>query len=143
MKMKIVFLIFGIIFGYILSHSGATNHELYAQMFLFEDLHLMILMITAMGIGILGFYIMKKFSVKAILVDNTVKFDKKKMTKHLILGSLLFGIGWGATGTCPGTSVAMLGEGKLPALFTVLGALIGTYLFGIFESKKIDKEVNK
>jgi len=49
---------------------------------------------------------------------------------ELVIGATLFGIGWGLSAACPGTAPAMLGEGKLLAGFTVLGIVIGTYLFG-------------
>jgi len=139
MKMKIIFLILGSVFGFALSRGGATTPEFYAQMFLFEDFHLMILMCIAIGTGAIGFFLLKKFKVKAVFTGNTIVFDKKKMTKHLILGSLLFGMGWGLSGACPGTAISMLGEGKFHALFIISGVLLGTYIFGVFESRNIDK----
>ena len=48
----------------------------------------------------------------------------------LIPGALLFGLGWGLVGACPGTVLAMSGEGKLGAFFTIVGIALGTYLYG-------------
>jgi uncharacterized membrane protein YedE/YeeE len=52
-----------------------------------------------------------------------------------MLGSLVFGAGWGLTGGCPGTVMAMLGEGKLYVLPIIAGLLTGTWLFGLWSSR--------
>jgi uncharacterized membrane protein YedE/YeeE len=44
------------------------------------------------------------------------------------LGSILFGVGWAASGTCPGTSLAQIGEGRFAGAITFLGILLGSYL---------------
>ena len=48
------------------------------------------------------------------------------MKPGLVLGAAMFGTGWALTGTCPGTGLAQIGEGKVIALFTVCGMLLGT-----------------
>jgi len=40
-------------------------------------------------------------------------------------------MGWGLAGACPGTVLAMLGEGKLGAIFIITGILVGVYLHGL------------
>ena len=47
----------------------------------------------------------------------------------LILGGLLFGVGWAITGLCPGTSIGALGEGRLHAFWAILGMLGGAALY--------------
>ena len=55
--------------------------------------------------------------------------------------ALLFGLGWGVAGACPGTVLVMLGEGKLGALFTIAGITAGTYLYGAVHTRKGDPAV--
>jgi len=47
------------------------------------------------------------------------------MTKPLIIGSLMFGAGWGIAGFCPGPAIVSLGSGQIKALVFVLAMLVG------------------
>jgi hypothetical protein len=47
----------------------------------------------------------------------------------VIMGGLLFGLGWGLLGYCPGTSLGAIGEGRWDALWGVLGMLVGAGIF--------------
>jgi len=50
-------------------------------------------------------------------------------------GLSAIGVGWALTGTCPGTAFTQLGEGKLTALFTLVGILSGTILHSYYATK--------
>ena len=64
------------------------------------------------------------------------RFDAgARVDARLVAGSLLFGAGWGLAGACPGTALAMLGEGKLGAGFTIVGLVLGTYIYGVWQSR--------
>ena len=134
--MKYAFLPFGMLFGFLLSRAGATTYEYYAQLFLFEDLRLLVVMATAGAVGVAGIALLKWLRPRAVVDRQPLSFTGKPFTRGLIGGSLLFGAGWGLAGACPGTALAMLGEGKLGALFTVAGMLLGTYLYGLLRSTR-------
>jgi uncharacterized membrane protein YedE/YeeE len=55
------------------------------------------------------------------------------MTPNLIMGAVLFGIGWGMSAACPGTAPTMIGEGKLEGIFLVAGIILGTAAYGKIE----------
>lgn len=134
--MKIIYLLFGAAFGFFLSRAGATNQDFYAQLFLFENLQLLWVIVTAVSVGVIGVALMR-FLYPFALIDRTpLRFEGKPMRKGIVVGSLLFGIGWGMTGTCPGSAPAMLGEGKVMAMFAVVGIVIGTYLYGRVASER-------
>lgn len=128
--MRYSFIAFGALFGFILSRAGATTYDFYASLFLFEDLQLMWVIAAAAGVGAVGIAVMKRFGVRALATGEPIAFNPKPMRKGLVGGSLLFGAGWGLAGACPGTVLAMLGEGKLTAAFTITGILLGTWLYG-------------
>jgi uncharacterized membrane protein YedE/YeeE len=132
--MKYTFLPLGMVFGFLLSRVGATNNEYYAQLFLFEDLRLLVVMATAAAVGVAGVAILKWLRAKALVGGQALSFAGKPFKPGLVGGSLLFGVGWGLAGACPGTALAMMGEGKLGALFTVAGLLLGTYAYGVLQS---------
>lgn len=133
--MNYAFLLFGAIFGFLLSRAGATTFDFYAKLFLFEDLQLLWVIATAATVGALGVFLLKRLRARAP-DGQALVYDGKPMRRGLVLGALLFGVGWGMSGSCPGTAPAMLGEGKLLAGFTILGILLGTYLYGRFHARE-------
>lgn len=137
--MRYSFLLLGTVFGFLLSRAGATTFDFYAQLFLFEDLQLLWVIATAGVVGIIGTSALKRFRARAWADRQPLSFQGKPMRKTLVLGALLFGIGWGVSGACPGTAPAMLGEGKMLAGFTLLGILLGTYLYGRTHAKETER----
>ena len=133
--MKLLFLPLGISFGFALSRAGATTYDFYAKLFLFEDLQLLWVMATAASLGMLGMTVLKRFRPKSVVGRRPLKLTPKPYTNTLVIGSLVFGAGWGLAGACPGTALAMLGEGKLGAGVTILGLTLGTALYGMQRSR--------
>ncbi|MCB9557061.1 MAG: YeeE/YedE family protein [Deltaproteobacteria bacterium] len=127
--MRWVFVPLGMLFGFLLSRAGATTYDYYAKLFLFEDFQLLWVILTAAAVGMVGIALVARLRTRALL-GGGIDLRKKPYTRSLIVGSLIFGIGWGLAGACPGTALAMLGEGKLGAAFSIAGLLCGTYLFG-------------
>lgn len=122
------FFLFGLLFGFILSKVGATSHDAIAEMFLLHDLHLMIVISVAILVAGVGFRLMKSWEVKS--ADGAkLQLAAKPRNSGNLWGGLLFGAGWALAGACPGTALAQLGEGKLVALFTLLGIFIGTEIY--------------
>lgn len=133
--MKPLFLIFGMLFGFLLSRAGATNFDFHAQLFLFENLQLLWVIAAAVSAGMVGIFLMKRLRVRSLLGGEPLTFEGKAMRPHLAGGALMLGIGWGLTGSCPGTAPVMLGEGKLAAVLTVIGIVAGTHLYGFVRER--------
>ena len=135
-----LFLPFGALFGFVLSRAGATSYDYYAGLFLFSDLQLLWVIAAGAATGAVGIAIMKKLKARAMLTGELISFVGKPFTTRLIPGSLVLGLGWGLAGACPGTVLAMLGEGKLNALFTIGGVLLGTWIYGLFDGSSADAQ---
>ncbi|CAN8139961.1 YeeE/YedE family protein [Thiomicrorhabdus sp. 6S2-11] len=133
-RINILGVIMGIMFGFLMSRAGATTFDFHAKMFLFEDMQLMKVIGTAVVIAMLGVFMLKKFHVSAIATGNEVDFVKKPYQQGLIAGAFLFGVGWAMTAACPGTIPAMVAEGKIGAVFSLIGLLLGTLAYGILQS---------
>jgi uncharacterized membrane protein YedE/YeeE len=129
----IVSLLLGVLFGFLLSYAGATNFTLNAQLFLFENNWLLFVMVSALLTGMIGVWLLKKYQPNALLTNKPIDFTAKNMTPNLLMGAILFGIGWGMSATCPGTAPVMIGEGKLEGIFLVAGILLGTMSYGKIE----------
>nr|WP_307775791.1 YeeE/YedE thiosulfate transporter family protein [uncultured Cetobacterium sp.] len=123
----------GILFGIALVYAGAANRFNILSMLKFEDLTLMKVILLAMGVSITLTYM----SVLAGIIPLT-HFSVKPMNLGVIAGAVIFGLGFGFIGLCPGTTIASLGRGYLKAIYVILGGLVGaiafTFLYPIFKS---------
>lgn len=122
-------LLLGIAFGFFLSRGRATDYDAILDMFLLRDLHLAFLMMAAIGVAAAGSWLIRSVGARA-LDGEPIRLQPKPLHHGVWVGGILFGLGWGLTGTCPGTGIAQLGEGKLTALWTVAGMLTGTWIYG-------------
>lgn len=128
--MRASFLLLGTAFGFVLSRAGATTFDLYADLFLFADLQLMWVIGVAAAVGAVGLRLLNAGKINVASTGQPVAPTPKPMHSGIVPGSLLFGAGWGLVGACPGTALAMLGEGKLAAGVTIAGIGLGTGLYG-------------
>lgn len=133
-RTNILGLAMGVLFGFLMSRAGATTFDYHAKMFLFIDLQLMQVIGTAVVVSMIGVYLLKKYQVNSVSTGMQVDFVKKPYQQGLVAGAFLFGIGWAMTAACPGTVPAMLGEGKVSAIFTLSGLLLGTMAYGVLQS---------
>lgn len=116
---------FGLLFGALLVRVGATDFDTIAGMFLVTDLHLFGVMGVAALVAGVGFRLLARRAATGATVTRPTR---KGFRPGLVLGSALFGAGWALTGTCPGTGLAQIGEGKSMALLTVAGMILGSAL---------------
>jgi uncharacterized protein len=135
---RLLFLLFGSVFGFLLSRAGATTYDFYAGLFLFRNFQLLYVILGAAVTGFVGLGILRLLKARDLLEKQPLGFSGKPFKKGLISGSLIFGLGWGLAGACPGTALAMLGEGKLGAGVTLLGIFLGVYLHGVHASRTPD-----
>lgn len=125
------FLVFGVLFGFVLSRAGATSYDAIQGMFLLEDLHLMGVMGVAIALSAIGYRLFLSGVIRP-RDGKAPNLKPKPMQRGLVAGSMLFGIGWGLSGTCPGTAIAQVGEGTLAGGLTLMGILLGARLQNTF-----------
>lgn len=117
---NLVFVAFGAGFGFCLSRADATSIEAISGMFRLTDLHLFGVIGVAIATAAALLFALRRAGLVAPI-------PAKPMSRSVFTGGLVFGAGWAIAGSCPGTALAQLGEGKLYALATVLGILAGTW----------------
>ena len=118
----------GVVFGFVLSRSGAADYNYIQAMFLFEDPQLFLIMGTAVAIAAPGLWLMKRRGRSAM--GAPLSFPARTMQRGQVLGGAIFGVGWAIAGMCPGPIWVNIGEGKLYAVAALAGALTGTAIYG-------------
>ncbi|MFA7388616.1 MAG: YeeE/YedE thiosulfate transporter family protein, partial [Thiohalobacteraceae bacterium] len=63
------------------------------------------------------------------LLARGKNISKKQFNKGTLPGSVMFGVGWAMTGSCPSIALVQIGEGQLAALFTLFGILTGVWAY--------------
>jgi uncharacterized membrane protein YedE/YeeE len=116
-------LISGIIFGFLLQKGQVTKYGVIMGTFLFTDLTVVKVMFSAVVVGAIGIHYLRG---KGRVEPRT----KEAVLGRNIVGGIIFGMGFGLLGYCPGTGWGAVGQGSLDALFGgVLGMLVGAALF--------------
>ena len=131
---NVKFAVAGILFGIILVKSEAISWFRIQEMFRLQSFHMYGLIGSAVAVGILSVFLIKKFKIKTIDGEPIV-FETKKFNKGQIYGGLLFGFGWALTGACPGPLFAQIGTGATVIIVTLFSAVIGTWVYGYFREK--------
>ena len=103
-------------------------------MFRLQSFHMYGVIGTAIVVGMISVWLIKKFNVKTIEGEK-IQFQKKKFNKGQIIGGLIFGLGWAMTGACPGPLFAQIGAGFLVITVVLLSAVAGTWVYGYFREK--------
>jgi LPXTG-motif cell wall-anchored protein len=117
----------GVLFGFGLIISGMSNPQ---KVLGFLDLaglwdpSLIFVMLGAILVGLAGFYVVKKRS-EAFFGGALHIPTRTDISRALVIGSFIFGIGWGIAGICPGPALVVLGAGYLKALVFVVAMLVG------------------
>jgi uncharacterized membrane protein YedE/YeeE len=136
--MKLIGFLFGAGFGFMLGWAGLTDYDVIRSMLLFRELDLYFMMGAAMATAAIGVRLLRRLGARSLL-GAPVAWSLTKPSSSHVYGSILFGIGWGIAGTCPGPIAAQLGRGQLSALFTTAGVLAGVALFGYAKRRKDHK----
>jgi len=130
MRENLLFVIYGTLFGFVLSRSGAADYDFVQGMFLFTNFQLYGIIGAAVLVTAIGLRVLKR--VGRTVTGEPIVIKPKQAHRGTLVGGLLFGVGWSVTGMCPGPVLVNIGEGKVYALAAFAGVLTGAYLVGFF-----------
>ena len=128
------YLLAGLLFGIILVKSEVISWFRIQEMFRLQSFHMFGVIGSAVVVGIISVWLIKKYKVKTIY-GEPIEFVNKKFNKGNIYGGLLFGFGWAITGACPGPLFAQIGTGSTVIIITLLSAIAGTWVYGRFRNQ--------
>lgn len=138
MKVALSSLFAGLLFGFGLIVSGMANPE---KVLDFLDLaglwdpSLAFVMGGAILVGLVAFTVARKRTVSFLGLSMKLPTNRT-IDRRLIIGSVLFGVGWGIAGFCPGPALVALGAGEIKAIVFVASMVTGMILFEFLERRR-------
>ena len=127
----------GILFGFLLQKGGVTTYDVIIGQLLLTDFTVVKIMLTAIVTGMVGVHLLRTFGLAEL-------HPKPGSLGSSALGGLIFGVGFGILGYCPGTVAGAVGQGSLDALFGgVAGILLGAGIFSELFPALNEKILNK
>lgn len=133
------YLIIGIFFGIIMYKSEAASWFRIYEMFQFGSFHMYGIIGSALVIGIIGVQVIKAKKIKALDGSDMSLAPKDKSVARYLIGGIIFGLGWALAGACPGPMYVLAGSGYVTILVVILGAVFGTFLYGLLRKNCLTK----
>lgn len=132
---NIAFFAVGIFFGIVMTKSEAISWFRIHEMFRFESFHMYGIIGTAVTLGAIALFVLKRLQVKTAS-GNPVSYTPMELrpVRHILAGSF-FGLGWAITGCCPGPMYVLIGQGYWIIGLVLLSAVLGTYTYGVIRDK--------
>jgi uncharacterized membrane protein YedE/YeeE len=125
----------GFLFGIVLTKSEAVSWYRIYEMFQFQSFHMYGIIGVAVATGVIGIQIIKRKNIKDINGLPIEILDKENSSVRYLVGGISFGLGWALVGSCPGPIFILIGAGFMPVIIVLIGALIGTIIYGALRSK--------
>lgn len=130
------YLLSGIFFGFVLIKSEVVSWFRIQEMFRFDAFHMYGIIGSAIAVGALSLWIIKRFEMRDA-EGNPMNLEPKDntLTKRYVFGGLIFGLGWALTGACPGPLYVLTGSGLLIMLVPLVSAILGALAYGYLRPK--------
>lgn len=119
----------GVVFGAILCWSGMSDPDVIRQALLLERAYLFLFFGSAVLVAAVGTELVRRHRRRALLTATPLVFSRQRPERRHVVGSLLFGVGWGVADACPGPIATQVGQAIPWAAFTCAGLLVGVALF--------------
>src|ERR1035438_2538608 len=126
-----VYLLLGVAFGFVLSRSEVVSWFRIQEMFRFQSFRMYGIIGSAVATAALSLAVLKKMGLKSASGD-AISVPRRELGNGIryAAGGTIFGLGWALTGACPGPLFALIGDGVSVMIVAVVGALLGTWVYG-------------
>jgi uncharacterized membrane protein YedE/YeeE len=119
----------GLVFGVVLSWSGMSSPDVIRGALLLEHSYLFLFFASAVAVAGAGSWLLRRAKLTAAFTGERVGWTPEGPARRHIVGSVIFGLGWGVADACPGPIATQLGQGIAWSLWTLAGVVIGVALF--------------
>ncbi|MBI1196101.1 MAG: YeeE/YedE family protein [Gammaproteobacteria bacterium] len=135
-RMNAIFtVVSGALFGFGLALSTMIKPEVVLDFLRFDDFGLLLVLGGAVGVTLIAYQLAPRLMAKPVFAAAFGQRPTETM-KRTLVGSALFGIGWGICGVCPGPAIAGLGAGNWSLLIVVAAMALGAYVQGRLASSR-------
>ncbi len=131
----IKFILTGILFGIVMTKAEIISWYRIYEMFRFESFHMYGIIGTAVILGAIMVQIIKRTKMNDFKGEPIHFSPKNRSIIRYLIGGIFFGLGLALVGACPGPMFVLVGYGYLPILIVILGAMLGTLVYGVLRSK--------
>jgi uncharacterized protein len=131
----VIFLLLGIIFGITLYQAEIVSWFRIQEMFRFQSFHMYGVIGSAVVIGAIIVQIIKRSGMHTATGESWKLNPKDMSIPRYLVGGTFFGLGWALVGACPGPMFILVGGNASFYLIAVVGALIGTFTYGVLRSR--------
>ncbi|HSS58936.1 MAG TPA: DUF6691 family protein [Solirubrobacteraceae bacterium] len=121
-------LLVGVVFGVTLSWTGMSSPEVLREALLLDNAYLSLFFASAVATATLGLWLLRRARMRAVLTGEPVGWVRQAPRRNHVVGSLIFGLGWGVADACPGPIATQVGQGVMWSLFTITGVVGGIVL---------------
>jgi hypothetical protein len=128
------YLIVGVLFGVVFVKAEIISWFRMQEMFKMQSFHMYGVIGTAVIVGALSIYCIKKYKIKTIYGEQ-IMFTNKTFNWGQVFGGMLFGLGWALTGACPGPLFAQIATGSFAVIIVLMSAIAGTWVYGLVREK--------
>jgi len=129
------YLLIGILFGIVMTKSEAISWYRIQEMFRFQAFHMYGIIGSALVVGVIATFLIKRNQLKAVDGTPIAIKDKQFSIARYLLGGTVFGLGWALSGACPGPMYTLVGNGFSVVLVVIASAVLGTFAYGLLKEK--------
>jgi hypothetical protein len=115
-------LVFGAMFGFLLQRGHILRYEMQLNMLRLKDMTVLKYFLSAAVVGMVGLLALKSIMFVELLTRSV-------FVGPIVVGGLVYGVGWAIVGYCPGTQLGAIGEGRWDALWAFFGAWTGAVAY--------------
>ena len=128
-------LILGTFLGIIFMKAEVLSWFRIQEMFAFQSFHMYGIIGSAIAVGALSIWIIRKAGMKSIEGNIIELKDKAPNYKSAYIGGTIFGLGWAMTGACPGPMYALVGSGTTVFILSIIMGIVGVLTYAALRSK--------
>ena len=128
-------LILGTFLGIIFMKAEVLSWFRIQEMFAFQSFHMYGIIGSAVAVGALSVWIIRKMGVKSIEGNVIELKDKAPRYKSAYIGGTIFGLGWAMTGACPGPMYALVGSGTTVFIVSIATGILGVLVYAALRPK--------
>ena len=129
----LTYLVLGVLLGIVFTKSQVISWFRIQEMFRFDSFHMYGIIGSAIAVGALSIFLIKKLQLKTVnggKIDIAPK-ELGRLGSRYWIGGTFFGVGWALLGACPGPIFALFGNGITVIIVALASGIVGTWCYGV------------